>query len=220
MNSRLAALALVALLAACSQSNTTVRPSPTPTNPIAFPLFEPSTVIVAREWHETVSASAAEGAFKEGAGIYTGHEVIAESSATIAQLEAWIHTLESKPPQGYTAAVTGNVSETRANLHAYGIDLTALEHEVNGKQHGIFVLAIDPVTLDAKAGPMLGMIQKYRGLPQFLRDPLDQQVKKSAGFTLSDALSPTTPIGAALGALDQLRASKQRGIVLIDATKR
>jgi hypothetical protein len=63
------------------------------------------------------------------------------------------------------------------------------------------------------------MIEKFKLLPQSLRDPIDAQTKRQTGFTLTEALAPDTPLGAALGALDALRDSDERGIVLLDAVK-
>ena len=56
-------------------------------------------------------------------------------------------------------------------------------------------------------------------LPQSFRDPIDQQAKDRTGFTISEALDESTPIGAALAAAKTLRDSGQRGLVLIDGTK-
>ena len=67
---------------------------------------------------------------------------------------------------------------------------------------------------------MIGVVGKFRLLPQSLRDSIDAQAKKQTGFTISEATNPDTPIGAAVGALAQLRDFGGRGVVLIDAVKR
>ena len=54
---------------------------------------------------------------------------------------------------------------------------------------------------------MLGLIDKYPLLPRSLRDPIDQQAKERTGFTVSQALDPSQPIGAALAAARALRNS-------------
>jgi len=81
------------------------------------------------------------------------------------------------------------------------------------------VLVVDPQTLDAKAGPMLGVVGKFKLLPQSLRDSIDSQAKKQTGFTVSEATNPDSPIGAAVGALAQLRDFGGHGVVVIDAVK-
>jgi hypothetical protein len=83
----------------------------------------------------------------------------------------------------------------------------------------LIVLAVDPALFDQKAGPVLSALNQYKKLPQAFRDPIDAQVKSRTGFTASDALSPNTPIGAAVAAVAELRSSGQRGVVLVDGTR-
>jgi hypothetical protein len=80
-------------------------------------------------------------------------------------------------------------------------------------------MVVDPQTLDEKAGPMLGLIGRFKHMPSMLRDPIDAQAKRQTGFSITEATNPDTPIGAAVAALDQLRDFGGRGIVLIDAVK-
>jgi hypothetical protein len=180
-------------------------------------------VLSARDWHETVTQSVAQstqGVFRQGAGKYVGHETIAQSPASMQQLQGWIRDVQHNPPAGYAVAVSGSsVDEARVRAQNMGIDFAAFTRESGGKKQGVVIVALDPQTIDAKAGPMLGLIGKYKMLPQGLRDPIDAQAKRQTGFTISEALSSNTPIGAALDAYDQLRSSGQRGIVVIDAAK-
>ena len=138
----------------------------------------------------------------------------------MTQVRAWLAQLGLKPPTGFHVAVGGGaMNEARARAQAMGLDFNTFEQTVNGKRHAVVVMAIDPQQLDKEAGPVVGAIGKYRMLPQMLRSTLDAQAQKRTGFTISEALDPNSPIGAALGALDQLRASGDRGIILLDATK-
>ena len=225
---RIIALVAIALLAACSSSKSTqstseVTPGPAGTNSTGFPLYDGSTVIASRDWTQSVTnatAATEKGVFSQGAGTYAGHDVIAHTPATVAQLRAWLDGMEKSPPAGYSAAVTGTgMQEARSRAQAYGLDFDVFQKDEAGKRHHLVVIAIDPAILQTKAGPMLGFVNKYRMLPQSLRDPLDAQAKQRTGFSISDALSPDTPIGASLGALDQLRESGDRGIVIVDASK-
>ena len=227
MKYHLAALTLIAMTA-CShggQSNVTSQttPAPSATNATGFPLYNDSTILTSRDWQQTISSTAAQsehGIYQQGAGTYAGRDVIASTPATMQQLTAWLHQIGSKPPEGYSVAVSGSaMDQARAHTLPLGVDFETFQHKEGGKQYGVVVMTIDPQTLDAKAGTVLALVGKYKMLPQGLRDPLDAQVKKEIGFTVSDALSPATPIGAALGALDQLRASGERGIVVVDAAK-
>jgi hypothetical protein len=224
--SRLAALVVTGLLAACSNSNhgSAGSPSPTATNPVAFPLFDGANVLSARLWHNTISArsGAVDSAFlSQGAGKYDGHDVVAGTQALMPALEAWLDDLGAHPPNGYRVAISGNgVEAVRTHTRELGIDFVVFEGSGSGKPHGVAVMIVDPQTLDEKAGPMLGLIGRFKHVPSILRDPLDAQAKKQTGFSITEATNPDTPIGAAVAALGQLRDFGGRGIVLIDAVKR
>jgi hypothetical protein len=218
------ALLLVLAIAACSQSKGPASSSASaPPNPIDFPLYQPSTVVSARVWRQAVEPNAAHeqhGVFAEGAGIYGGHEVVAQTDATMGALESWIASLQSSPPPGYASAVSGSSVETaRTQLELLGIDAAIFEKMVQNKRHALVVLAIDPDTFTRKAAPVLPFIAKYRQLPEILRRPLDEQAKAQTGFSVTEALDPATPIGAAIQAIDDLRSTGLRGVVLVDASK-
>jgi hypothetical protein len=223
---RFAGVIALVLLAACSQgakTTTQSTPAPAETNAAGFPLYQDSTVLAGRVWRETVSASLAKnapGVFGQGGGTYAGHETIAQSSATMEELKSWLRDVEKTPPQGYTLApYAAQAGDARSRAQALGIDFSAFNRNIDGKRHDVVVIALDPETIDSKAGPMLNLIGKYKMLPQGLRDPIDAQAKKQTGFSISEALSTDTPIGAALDAFDRLRSSGQRGIVVLDAAK-
>ena len=111
------------------------------------------------------------------------------------------------------------IDSVRAHTRDLGFDFQAFTNMENGKRHGVVVMAVDPQLLDDKAGPLLGLIGRLKYMPKMLRDPLDAQVRRQTGFSLTDATNPDTPVGAAVAALDQLRDFGGRGIVLIDAVK-
>jgi hypothetical protein len=218
---------LAALLAgaACSGGSGSggASPSPQPSNPIAFPLFDGSSILAARAFRETVSATGKGGLnsmLSQGAGTYDGHEVVAGTLAVMPALESWLHDLNAHPPQGWEVAASGDgVEAVRTRTRDIGLDFAVFQRSENGKLHGVVVLAVDPALLDRKAGPALGMIGKFKLLPQALRDPVDQQVKQQTGFTVTELTQPNTPLGAAVDSLDDLRNFGGRGIVLIDAVK-
>lgn len=223
------ALVAIALLVACSksgqsaQSTSQVTPEPAGTNSTDFPLYEGSTVIGSHAWTQSVNTSTAtneKGMYSQGAGTYSGHDVIAHTPATVAQLRQWLDGLQKSPPAGYSVAVSGTgMDQARSRAQSFGLDFDAFEKTVDGKKHHLVVIAIDPAVLQTKAGPMLGFVSRYKMLPQSLRDPLDVQAKQRTGFSISEALSPDTPIGASLASLDELRQSGDRGIVIVDAAK-
>ena len=216
MNRAFAAAAVALCLTACSQSggsSSSSSPSASPTaqatNPIAFPLYAPSTLISSRSWIQRVGGDAARG-----------QEVIAESPATLDQLTDWIHGLSARPPNGYVVSASGSGMETaRRHAQELGVDFQVFTHDVDGKTHALIVVALDPSEFETKAGPVLGWIDKYEMLPKSFREPIDAQARDRTGFTVSQALDVSTPIGAALAAARTLRNSGERGLVLIDAVK-
>lgn len=225
MRSLLAAFAALSVLAACSNSSrgTAGGPSPSPTNPVSFPLFEGSEVLSTHAWRTTVSKRpgvADSALLSQGAGTYDGQDVVAGTQAYMPVLESWLDGLRADPPAGYRVAVSGNAMDAvRTHTRALGIDFVAFEGTDAGKPHGVVAMVVDPQTLDEKAGPMLGIIGRFKHMPSMLRDPIDAQAKKQTGFSITEATNPDTPVGAAVAALDELRDYGGRGIVLIDAVK-
>jgi hypothetical protein len=224
MRSRLAALAAVVLLTACSGANHgSGGPSPAATNPVDFPIFDGAEVLSSHGWRTTISKRpgvADSAVLAQGAGTYDGHDVVAGTQAFMPTLEQWLQEISVNPPAGYRLAITGNgVDAVRTHTRELGIDFVAFEGTQPGKRHGVVVMVVDPQTLDEKAGPMLGLIGRFKNVPRMLRDPIDAQAKKQTGFTISEATNPDTPVGAAVAALDELRDFGGRGIVLIDAVK-
>jgi hypothetical protein len=219
------ACAAVLILAACSGGNQggAGRPSPTVTDPINFPLFSGAEVLSSRAWRQTVSSKPGVGnnaVLAQGAGTYVGHDVVAGTQALMPSLEAWLRDIDAHPPNGYTSSAEGNGAEAvRSHTRDLGIDFAVFSRSEDGKEHGVVVLAVDPQTLDEKAGPMLRMIGKFKLLPPMLRDSIDNQMKKQTGFTVTELTNADSPIGAAVASLDELRDFGGRGIVLIDAVK-
>lgn len=217
--------ATAAFLTACASGNhgTSAGASPAATSPVAFPLFDGAEILSTRGWHTTIRArpgAADSTVLSQGAGTYDGHDVVAGTQAYMPALESWLGDLSTHPPAGYELALSGNgVDAVRTHTRALGIDFVAFEGTETGKRHGIVVMVVDPQTLDEKAGPMLGLIGRFKNVPSMLRDPIDAQARKQTGFSLTEATNPDTPIGAAVAALDQLRDFGGRGIVLIDAVK-
>jgi hypothetical protein len=166
--------------------------------------------LAARDWR---------GANGSGAAV-SGREVIAESSASLGTLEGWLHDVSANPPAGYTVAASGTGADAaHRRAQAMGLQFQVFSHQENGKTRGLVVVVLDPATFETKAGPVLSLIDEFSLLPPGFREPIDAQVKARTGFTVSQALDPSQPIGAALTAARTLRDSGQRGVVLVDAAK-
>jgi hypothetical protein len=195
-----------------------------PANPTDFPLVDGATVVAAKPFTQTVDASQLKtgaAAFSQGSGTYAGQQVIAKSDKSLDELAAWLASQTKTPPAGYTAvSVSGtSVAEAHATAKHYGIDFAAFTKTVDGKRHGVLLIAMDPATLDAKLGPAIGWIQKYPSLPAMLRGPADDKLKSLVGMTGSELLDPGSPLGAALAAYADVKVTNSRALVLVDAAK-
>ncbi len=217
---------IAALLCACSsatQSGGSPRSpaaSPQVSSALAgFPLYPNSTTESSQPWTQTVSSGTTALA-SQGSGTYTGHRVIVSTNASFNELQSWIDGLDKNPPSGF-ASMSGQAktAQVHSTLDRYGIDFAAFEKTENGKRVGVFVLAIDPATLTTHLGAGIDLIEKYRSLPEFLRKPLDDQIQARYGFTGTQALDPSSPIGGALAAYDTVKTKNERAVVLVDATK-
>jgi hypothetical protein len=136
---------------------------------------------------------------------------VAGTQAFMPALESWLGDLTATPPSGYSVAVRSNTLDTvRTHTRDLGFDFQVFTDVENGKRHGLVAIIVDPQTLDEKAGPMLGLIGRIKNMPQ---------VRQQTGFSLSEAASPDTPLGAVIGSIGQLRDFGGRGIVLVDAVK-
>jgi hypothetical protein len=209
-------LALSALVA-CAQP----APKPPPANPAGFPFYPGSTLLVARSWEHALSPSE-----RSALGIvsgsdrsaYAGHEVVTATQASFGELVAWLRDLSVKPPPGYRIGLWGSgIDEAREQARAAGIDVSVFDQDARTGTHDVVVIAVDPTLLQRKAGFMLSALTRFKYLPAFLRAPLDAQARAQTGFTFSEALDPTTPIGAAIDAIGRLNDAGARGVIFIDA---
>lgn len=217
-----AAIAAIVLSACSSQQgaqSAAATAGPPVANPIAFPLYGGARVIEAHDFTQVVSGNGSTSAIlSAGKGNYTGHEVVASTPATFAQLTAWLKSLDAKPPKNFTHVTESNIESARSQAHQVGLDFSVFR-AADGKGAGLLVVVMDPPRVAKRLGPVLALLGKYKSLPSFLRSQVDDEVKARTGFTVSEALQPESPIGASLAALDQLQQRNGRGIVMMDAVK-
>ena len=217
---------LAAALAACSGGNHGSAAGPAlGDNPVAFPLFEGADVLSSHQWHAHDNGPAGgrpiSAVLAQGAGTYDGHDVVAGTQAFMPALEAWLGDLSAHPPARLRGR--GERKRHRSGAHAHaragsGLSPPSRRAEKETARSGRAWSSILQ-TLDEKAGPMLGLIGRFKHAPKMMRDPIDAQAKRQTGFSITDATNPDTPVGAAVAALDELRDFGGRGIVLIDAVK-
>jgi hypothetical protein len=216
----LGALALAFVVTACSSgggstastaasASAAASPAAQVGNPIDFPLGDGATVLHSGTFHAAAKGESA-----------SGTEVVAESTKSLQDLETWLKDASAQPPAGYTIAASGSsIDEAHRHAQAIGVDFAAFTHTAGGKSRKLVIVVLDPAVFDKKAGPALSLVDKYGMLPQNLKDSIDSQVKARTGFTVSEALDPSQPIGAALAAERQMRSSGQRAVVLVDVAK-
>ncbi len=206
------------LLAGCAHG---AAPGALSVNPAGFPFFPGSSVLVVRSWrHELSPSERAAFGIVGGGGAYQGHEVVTATQASFDQLVAWLRDLSARPPDRYRVGLWGSgVEQARGQAYTYGLDFAVFDREEDGTPHEVAVIGVDPALLQSKAGFVLSMLGKFRYLPQFLRAPIDEQAREQTGFTVSEALDPTTPIGAAIDALGRLNEAQGRGVVYLDARR-
>lgn len=193
-------------------------------NPTDFPLIDGATILATKNFSQTVDASKMKtggAAFSQGSGTYAGEQVIAKSDKSLDDLATWLAAQTKTPPAGYTAvsASGAQMDQAHAMAEKYGIDFAAFQKVVDGKKHGVLLIAMDPAGLDKKLGPAIGLIQKYTSLPDMLKGPIDDQLKSRFGMTGTELLDPGSPLGAALAAYSDVKSTNSRAIVLVDAAK-
>ncbi len=188
-------------------------------NPAGFPFYPGSSVLVVRRWRHALSPTERTAfGIVGGGGTYQGYEVVTATQESFSRLDAWLRDQTARPPDRYQLGLWGSgVDQARAQANAYGLDFALFDREEHGSPHEVAVIGVDPALLQSKAGFVLSMLGRFRYLPQVLRGPIDEQAREQTGFTVSEALDPTTPIGAAIDALGRLNGAQARGIIYLDA---
>lgn len=219
------ALAAALAIAGCSsqQSRTSASPSPALRNTAGFPLYPDARIIATHSFTQNVQlqdGANSHSVFSSGNGTYSGNEVIAASDASFTDLSAWVGHLANTPPAGYVSVETGRNPNEELQAQQYGLDYATFKKKEGGNTHGVLVIVMDPQRVDQRFGKVLGMIAKYRALPEVMRAPIDNAAKERIGMTITQATQPDSPIGAALSALTTFEHKDTRGIVVVDAAKR
>jgi hypothetical protein len=203
-------------LAACARNSAS---HPALVSPVAFPLYRDSDVLSVRAWHHTLSQSERD-AFGMGSngGSFSGYEVLSATPDSFDDLVTWLQALSMRPPDGYRVTVWGTgIEDARASARNLGFDFGIFDRKERGVWDDVVVVAVDPDAMQRRAGIMLSVLGRFHQLPAFLRGAMNAQVKAQTGFTVSEALDPATPIGAAIDSLQRLHEIHARGVIFIDA---
>jgi len=219
-----AALLAAALLSACGRGGNQRESQPPPRavkNPSDFPLYPRSEVVnvVPVDTAQMFKAIRANDPTAELPRNFHGHVIIAETGATAGQLRSWVTALESSPPLGMRKTTSHAKRSARQPNHTVLNGEGTAQFENADSSRWVYVITADPKQIYQQAGPMFTMIEAYKAAPDFLRAPIDDAAKKSAGYTVTELLDAKSPAGAVLAELKRLQSVDRRAILLIDEAK-
>lgn len=222
------ALAAVVLLAGCTKNaeqtttTTSAPPGQAMTNPTDFQLYAGASVIDVQPFKQTINAQTsgqAANVLGQGNGTYSGHEVLAKTPASTADLRAWLKKLDAAPPTGYVVARQSAAATTQeARLReAYGIDYAVFK-STDGKR-GAVVLVMDPQIVHQRFGKVLDLLDKYNAMPPLIRKPIEDQIRQRTGHAPAEYLDKSNPVGLTVNAMRDMKNDGKRAIILVEATK-
>jgi hypothetical protein len=186
-------------------------------NPSDFPLYPGSRVetVVPVDSKQMFAAIRATSRGAETPQNFRGHEVIAETSASMDQLAKWIDRLRTAPPRGFR-----HVAEKGWDTHsktASGADAeTGAQFSTPDGTRTVYVIAGDPRRIRETMGPIFALMENYAAVPGIVRGPLDDQAKKQVGYTITEMLDAKSPVGAVVTTIKRLSGTDRRAILLID----
>jgi hypothetical protein len=183
-------------------------------NPTDFPLAADDKILDAKPFNQTISSQSGT-LFTQGAGTYAGHSVIAQSSGSLADVKSWLAKLEQSPPAGYAYVASAAHPSAIEAAAKFGVTYAVFR---NGAK-GAVVAVVDPRQAHDKLQIVLAALDKYKMLPAELRTSIDENVKAKLGFSVTQALDPSAPLGMTVEALRTINGSDNPAIVEVDATK-
>jgi hypothetical protein len=220
----LAVLLAATTLAGCAKGETrheeaAQRHGPTG-NPSDFPLYPQSTVttVVPVTSDQIFAAIRANDPKADLPKNFRGHEIIAETSASMKQLSGWIRSLKAAPPLGLH-----DVSHSSKSRDDGGVNVVTdagAQFESKAGDRSVFVFVADPRQIREQLGAAFALIDGYNSVPALVRGPLDDQAKKQMGYSVTEMLDAQSPIGAAIATLKRLQSSDRRAILVIDEARR
>jgi hypothetical protein len=212
---------LCAAAAGCAKQEqtqtTTVAVRPRLTNPSDFPLYANSalmTVVPVDSAQLFAAMRKADPTAEVPPQNYRGHEIIAQTTASMAQLSAWLATLRTSPPPGmHLSSAHVDISHDNRS-QSQGID--GEEFDASAAPRSVYVFVADPKVIRGEMGFAFDLIDSYSKVPSVLRGPIDDQAKQQLGYSITELLDPNSPVGAVVAAVKQLQGTGRRAILLID----
>jgi hypothetical protein len=212
-----------ALLCACAHRDVRQESAPQSRqaleNPSDFPLY-PRSVVVTVVPVSSAQIFAAMKASDPSVNLprnFRGHEIIAETDASMAQLDVWISKLNTAPPHGFHNASDRHGTATFSTKERDVVVGANLENASGDRS--VFIIAADPRKLRDALGPAFALIDNYQAVPGMVRGPLDESAKKELGYSVSEMLDAKSPVGAAIATLKRMQSGNRRAILLIDESQ-
>jgi hypothetical protein len=219
----LAAAVVAVLLCGCGRHDAAQTTAPEHRalgNPSTFPLYPRSAVVTVVPVNSAQMFTAIKAADPKAnlPKNFRGHEVIAETTASMAQLRTWVKELTSSPPRGFHLASHGKgssqVSFGTTEDNAVGVQL-----ETGDGGRSVYVIAADPKKIREQLGPAFTLIDSYSAVPGVMRGPIDDQAKKQLGYSVTEMLDAKSPIGAVIANLKRMQSVDRRAILIIDESR-
>ncbi len=222
-----AAVLICAVTASCAKHEETQTTTAPPAhrlvvNPSDFPLYPGSGVITVVPVDSTQMFAAIRKADPQASvppKNYRGHEIIAQTNASMAQLSAWVVSLQKSPPAGFHAS-KDHIDVSRGDANGWSsktVDGGAFD--ASGAQRSVYVFVADPTRIRAQMGPAFDLIDNYAKVPGMLRGTIDDQAKQQMGYSVTEMLDPNSPVGAVVTAVKRLQGTGRRAILLIDESQ-
>ncbi len=226
-SSLLAAVVAGALLCGCGHQHDAGSDRPAQrhtavlTNPSKFPMYPSSTIVtvVPVDSKQILAAMRANDPHADLPHNYRGHEVIAETSASMAQLKTWLRALKSAPPQGLRDTTGSSSSRSKDDSGMNVNSDSGAKFDSPAGDRTVFVFTADPRKIRQQMGPAFALFDSYGAVPGVLRAPIDDQARKQFGYSVTEMLDANSPVGAAIATLKRLQDKDRRAILIIDESK-
>ena len=190
-------------------------------NPSTFPLYPGSKLatvvpVNSAQMFAAIKASDPKADLPKN---FRGHEVIAETSASMAQLRGWVNGLKKSPPSGFHKVTDRGSSTSSDSLGTTPEQAVGAQFETAGGARSVFVVVADPKKIHAQLGPAYALIDSYSKMPGVMRGPIDDQAKKQLGYSVTEMLDTKSPVGAIVATLERMQSTDRRAILIIDESR-
>ncbi|MBV8081649.1 MAG: hypothetical protein JO293_00270 [Candidatus Eremiobacteraeota bacterium] len=103
------------------------------------------------------------------------------------------------------------------SFQAFGLVPSAFWSKDRGR--AVMIIIMDPKQVADHLGSTMDLMDQYERLPAVVRGGIDQSIKKNTGFSVSDLLNASTPMGMIVYATRTYKSKDVRAIILVDALR-